>query len=485
LHTGETITKNRPRVPEISLHKCVYFCKFVHLLKHGKAPKLIMFEDLTRKLESVFRKLRGQGKLTEANVAESLREIRRVLLDADVNYKVAKQFIDRVQQRSVGQEVLGSITPGQQIVKIVHDELVALMGREQGELHFTGIPPTVIMVAGLQGSGKTTFAAKLALHLKKKGRHPLLVAADLHRPAAVDQLVTLGQQVEVPVYSNRDQSALQVAGDSIEFARKNTRDTVIIDTAGRLHVDEEMMHEAEAIKERVKPHEILFVVDSMTGQDAVNAARVFHERLDFDGVVLTKLDGDARGGAALSIRAVVEKPIKFASVGEKLDALEPFHPDRMASRILGMGDIVTLVEKAQEQFDQERAEKLEERIRRNAVTFEDFLEQLKQVKKMGSVSQLLQMIPGANRLPQAGEVDERGLVKIEAIINSMTREERQRPHIINGSRRRRIAEGSGTTVQDINKLLKQFGEMQKLMKQFTKGKHGRRFGSMKLPIGLN
>jgi signal recognition particle subunit SRP54 len=444
-----------------------------------------MFEDLTRKLERVFKKLRGQGKITEANVAESLREVRRVLLDADVNYKVAKQFIERVQHRSVGQEVLASITPGQQIVKIVHDELVALMGRKNVELRFSNTPPMVIMVAGLQGSGKTTLAAKLALYLKKKGRHPLLVAADLHRPAAVDQLTTLGRQIDVPVYSNRDRSALQVAEESIEFARKNTRDIVIVDTAGRLHVDEEMMLEAEAIRERLKPHEILFVVDSMTGQDAVNAARVFHERLHFDGVVLTKLDGDARGGAALSIRGVVEKPIKFASVGEKLDALEPFHPDRMASRILGMGDIVTLVEKAQEQFDREKAKKLEERLSRNAFTFDDFLEQLKQVKKMGSVSQLLEMIPGATRLPQAGEIDERGLVKIEAIINSMTRDERQKPHIINGSRRRRIAQGSGTTVQDVNKLLKQFGEMQKLMKQFTMGRHGRRFGPMRLPVGFH
>jgi len=444
-----------------------------------------MFEDLTRKLEAVFKKLRGQGKITEANVAESLREVRRVLLDADVNYKVAKQFIERVQQRSVGQEVLASITPGQQIVKIVHDELVSLMGRENVELRYSNIPPTVVMVAGLQGSGKTTLAAKLALYLKKKGRHPVLVAADLHRPAAVDQLITLGRQIEVPVYSNRDRSAVQVAEESVEFARKSTRDVVIVDTAGRLHVDEDMMREAEAIKERLKPHEILFVVDSMTGQDAVNAARVFHERLNFDGIVLTKLDGDARGGAALSIRAVVEKPIKFASVGEKLDALEPFHPDRMASRILGMGDIVTLVEKAQEQFDKQEAEKLEERLRRNAFTFADFLEQLKQVKKMGSVSQLLEMIPGASRLPQAGEIDERGLVRIEAIINSMTREERQRPHIINGSRRRRIAQGSGTTVQDVNRLLKQFGEMQKLMKQFTKGRHGRRFGPMRLPVGFH
>lgn len=443
-----------------------------------------MFEDLTRKLETVFKKLRGHGKISENNVAESLREVRRVLLDADVNYKVAKQFIESVQQRAVGQEVLTSITPGQQIIKIIYDELVALMGRQNAELRFSGIPPTVVMVAGLQGSGKTTFAAKLALYLRRKGRHPLLVAADLHRPAAIDQLEVLGKQAEIPVYVNREAKAVQVAEDSVEHARKNIRDVVIIDTAGRLHIDEEMMREAEAIKEKVKPHEILFVVDSMIGQDAVNAARVFHERLNYDGVVLTKLDGDARGGAALSIRAVVEKPIKFASIGEKLDALEPFHPDRMASRILGMGDIVTLVEKAQEQFAEESAEKLEQRLRKNEFTFEDFLEQLKQIQKMGSVSQLLEMIPGASRFARADAIDERELVKVEAIINSMTRGERQKPHIINGNRRKRIAAGSGTVVQDVNRLLKQFGEMQKMMKQFTKGKFSRRFGSMKLPVSI-
>ncbi len=443
-----------------------------------------MFEDLTRKLDSVLKKLRGYGKITESNIAESLREVRRVLLDADVNYKVAKEFIDNVQRRSLGQEVLASITPGQQIVKIVYDELVALMGRVNVDLHFSAIPPTVIMVAGLQGSGKTTFAAKLALYLKRKGRHPLLVAADLHRPAAVDQLATLAKQVDVPIYLNREIDAVRVAEESVEYARKNTRDIAIIDTAGRLHVDDEMMREAKAIKERVKPHEILFVVDSMTGQDAVNAARVFHEQLDYDGVILTKLDGDARGGAALSIRAVANKPIKFASVGEKLDALEPFHPDRMASRILGMGDVVTLVEKAKQQFDQEKAEKLQQHLRQNEFTFDDFLEQLKQVRKMGSISQLLEMIPGAGRLPQAKEIDEREFVKVEAIITSMTKEERSKPHIINGSRRRRIAAGSGTIVQDVNRLLKQFGEMQKLMKQFTKGKFSRRTGSMKIPASF-
>jgi len=444
-----------------------------------------MFEELTRKLESVFRKLRGQGKLTEANIAESLREVRRVLLEADVNYKVARQFIESVQTRAVGQDVLASITPAQLVIKIIYDELIRILGESNAEIRFSPVPPTIIMVTGLQGSGKTTFAAKLAFHLKRKGGHPLLVAADLHRPAAIDQLEMLGKQIQVPVYVNRHTEAVRVAEESIEHARANLRDMVILDTAGRLHVDEEMMREAEAIRERVKPHETLFVVDSMMGQDAVNAARVFHERLNFDGIVLTKLDGDARGGAALSIRSVVQKPIKFASVGEKLDALEPFHPDRMASRILGMGDIVTLVEKAQEQFDREKTEKLEERLRKSEFTFEDFLEQLKQVRRMGSLSQLLEMIPGANRLPHVGEADEGELVKIEAIINSMTREERQKPHLINGSRRRRIAAGSGTSVQDVNRLLKQFTEMQKIMKQFTKRKFGRRLDSLKLPTGFH
>jgi signal recognition particle subunit SRP54 len=443
-----------------------------------------MFEELTAKLESVFKKLRGHGTISEGNVYESLREVRRVLLDADVNYKVAKQFIEGVQRRAVGQEVLASISPGQQIIKIIHDELAALLGRENAQIRFANNPPTIIMIAGLQGSGKTTFAAKLAVALKKKGRHPLLVAADLHRPAAVDQLVMLGKQAGVAVYENRTASALRVVEESLEHARKNLCDVLILDTAGRLHVDEEMMREAVGIKEKVKPHEILFVVDAMTGQDAVNAAIAFHEQLDFDGVVLTKLDGDARGGAALSIRAVVDKPIKFASVGEKLDALEPFHPDRMASRILGMGDIVTLVEKAQEQIDREKAEKLEKRLRKNEFTLEDFVEQLNQVRKMGSVSQLLEMIPGARHLPHADSIDERQLAKVAAIISSMTIEERRKPQIIDGSRRRRIAAGSGTMVQDVNRLLRQFGEMRRMMKQLTRGKFGRGLSSMKLPAGL-
>jgi signal recognition particle subunit SRP54 len=437
-----------------------------------------MFEGLTQKLEVIFKRLRGEGRLTEANIVDSLREVRRALLDADVNYKVAKQFIDDVQQRAVGTEVLNSITPGQQIVKIIYDEMVKLLGQSKAELRFSPNPPTVILIAGLQGSGKTTFSGKLAKLLKSKGRHPLLVAADLHRPAAIDQLVTLGKQIEVPVYADRSNAAVKVAADAIDHARKQARDTVIIDTAGRLHVDEEMMAEVAAVKERVQPHEILFVVDAMTGQDAVQSATAFHDRLDFDGIVLTKLDGDTRGGAALSLRAVVQKPIIFVSVGEKLDALEPFYPDRIASRILGMGDIVTLVEKAQEQFDKEKVVRLEEKLRKSQLTLDDFLEQLRQIQKMGPLSQVIGMIPGVQRLPANAHVDDRALVRLEAIIQSMTSEERQRPSIINGSRRKRIAAGSGTTVQEVNRLLKQFDEMQRMMKQFSKGKMRRAISAM-------
>jgi signal recognition particle subunit SRP54 len=441
-----------------------------------------MFEDLTQKLELVFKKLRGQGKISETNIADSLREVRRVLLDADVNYKVVKQFIDNVQKRSVGQEVLQSITPGQLVVKIIFDELVKLMGTTKTEISFSLIPPTIIMVAGLQGSGKTTLCAKLASHLKAKGRHPILVAADVHRPAAIDQLELLGKQIQVPVIAERNKGAVEIAERSIDHARKAARDVVIIDTAGRLHVDEEMMQEVETIKAKVNPHEILFVVDSMTGQDAVNSAKAFHDRLDFDGVVLTKLDGDTRGGAALSIRAVVNKPIKYVSIGEKLDALEAFHPDRMASRILGMGDIVTFVEKAQEQFDEQRARKLEEKLRKTQFSFEDFLDQIHEIKKMGPIQQVLGMIPGMNRLPVGANVDDDAIVRIEAIIQSMTIEERQKPNIINGTRRRRIASGSGTSVQEVNKVLKQFGEMQKMMKTFSKGKMPKMFRGMQLPV---
>ncbi|HZY09979.1 MAG TPA: signal recognition particle protein [Bacteroidota bacterium] len=437
-----------------------------------------MFEDLSRKLELVFKKLRGQGKITEANITESLREVRLVLLDADVNYKVVKQFIDDVHKRSIGHEIFQSITPGQLIVKIIHDELVKLMGSATAEINFSQMPPTVIMVAGLQGSGKTTFCAKLSNYLLQKGRYPFLVAADVHRPAAIDQLELLGKQIQVPVFSDRNNGAVAIAEQSLEHARRAARDVVIIDTAGRMHVDEEMMREVEMIKVKVDPHEILFVVDSMTGQDAVNTAKAFHDRLDFDGVVLTKLDGDSRGGAALSIRAIVNKPIKFVGVGEKLDALEVFHPDRMASRILGMGDIVTLVEKAQRQFDDIKAEQFEAKLRKAQFTFEDFLEQLREIKKMGSLQQLLGMIPGVNRLTAQANIDDNALVHVEAIIQSMTREERFKPHIINGTRRRRIANGSGTSVQEVNKVLKQFGEMQKMMKTISKGKMPRMLQGM-------
>jgi len=430
-----------------------------------------VFDTLTQKLDSVLKRLRGQGRISEANIAEMLREVRKVLLDADVNYKVVKQFIDNVQQKSLGKEVVTSIAPGQLIVKIIHDELVALLGTEKADITISQTPPSVILIAGLQGSGKTTFAGKLALLLKSKGRSPLLVAADVYRPAAIDQLIMLGGQIDVPVFSSRTDSAIDIAKNSIDHARKNARDTVIIDTAGRLHVDEEMMREVESIKSSVQPHEILFVVDAMTGQDAVNTAKAFHDRLNFDGVVLTKLDGDTRGGAALSIRSIVEEPIKFVGTGEKLDALEQFHPDRMASRILGMGDIVTLVEKAQQTFDQEKAQQLEQKIRKSQFTLEDFYSQLQEIKKMGPLSQVLSMIPGANKLGNINDVDEKEMRYVEAIILSMTIEERQHPAIINGSRRKRIASGSGRSVQEVNKLLKQFFEMQKMMKNFTKGKN--------------
>ena len=430
-----------------------------------------MFEEITEKFELLFKKIRGQARITEANISETMRDIRRVLLEADVNYKVVKDFTDRVQQKALGQEVLKSITPGQMLIKIIYDELVSLMGSTRADIKFSPVPPTVIMVVGLQGSGKTTFCAKLANHLKHKGRHPLLVAGDVHRPAAVEQLKQLGEQIQIPVFAmDSEFDAVKIAKNGVEFAKKNYRDVVIVDTAGRMHIDEEMMKEVEMVKEAIKPNEILFVVDAMTGQEAVNVAKEFNDRLNFDGVVLTKLDGDARGGAALSIKAVTGKPIKFVSAGEKLDAIEPFYPDRMASRILGMGDIITLVEKAQKQVDEEKAKKLEEKLKKNQFTLEDFREQIREIRKMGPLKEILSMIPGLGSSLRGIDIDEKELVKIEAIINSMTPEERRKPQIINASRKRRIAMGSGTTVQDVNRLLRQFEEMQKLLKQLNRGK---------------
>lgn len=440
-----------------------------------------MFEDLSRKLDGVLKRLRGQGKISEANVAETLREVRRVLLDADVNYKVARQFVDDVLRRAVGQDVLQSITPGQLIIKIIFDELNRLLGTQNVGITFAPMPPTVIMVAGLQGSGKTTFCAKLALHLKGQGRFPLLAAADVHRPAAIDQLEVLGKQIGIPVYADRGAGAVDVARGALEHARQSARDVVIVDTAGRLHVDEDMMREAEAVKSAVQPHEILFVVDAMTGQDAVNTALAFHQRLQYSGAVLTKMDGDARGGAAISLRATVGVPIKFIGTGEKPEALEKFHPDRLASRILGMGDIVTLVEKAQEQFDEEKAVALESKLRKAQFTLEDFMDQLQEVKKMGPLNQVMGMLPGMQRLPENVTVDEKALGRIEAMIRSMTPEERRKPQILNGSRRKRIATGSGCTVQDLNRLIKQYEQMQRMMKTLSKGgKFGRMAKGMRI-----
>ncbi|APF17568.1 signal recognition particle protein [Caldithrix abyssi DSM 13497] len=440
-----------------------------------------MLEELTSKLESTFRRLRGYGKLTEKNIADSLKEIRRALLEADVNYKVVKDFVASVQKKAVGEEVLRSVTPGQMIVKIVHDEMVRLLGGTTATLKTAGIPPTIIMLVGLQGSGKTTFAAKLAKYLQKKNRKPLLVAADVYRPAAIQQLKILGRSINVPVYEEGIGDPVKIAFNAISYARQHMLDTIILDTAGRLHIDEQMMEELVKIKKRIRPHEILFVADGMTGQDAVNTASQFAERLNFDGVVLTKMDGDARGGAALSIKAITGKPIKFMGVGEKLEDIEQFHPDRMASRILGMGDVVTLVEKAQETIDQEKAAKLEQKLRKAEFDLEDFLDQLQQIKKMGSLESILRMIPGVGSQLKNAQVDEKNLVRVEAIINSMTKEERRNPKILNGSRRKRIAMGSGTRVQDVNQLMRQFEQMKKMMKQM-KNKSFRGFGGM--PFGM-
>ena len=428
-----------------------------------------MFENLTQKLDKAFHVLKGHGRITEVNVAETLKEVRRALLDADVNYKIAKDFTKRVKEKALGQNVLTALKPGQVLVKIVHDELADLMGGQAAGLNLSG-KPTVILMSGLQGSGKTTFTAKLANWLKtKKHKKPLLVAADVYRPAAIEQLKVLGEQIGAEVYAEEDnKNPVQIAKNAVEYARRNGYDTVLIDTAGRLAIDEEMMNEIAAIKEAVQPHETLFVVDAMTGQDAVNTAKAFNERLDFDGVVMTKLDGDARGGAALSIKAVVNKPIKFIGTGEKIRDIDMFHPDRMADRILGMGDIVSLVEKAQEQYDAEEAAKLRRKIAKNEFGFDDFLKQIHQIKKMGNIKDLVGMIPGMGKMKDL-DIDDDAFKSIEAIIYSMTPDERRHPKIINASRKRRIARGSGTSVQEVNQLLKQFDQMSKMMKMMQKG----------------
>ncbi len=431
-----------------------------------------MFENLSERLERSFKLLKGQGKITEINVAETLKDVRRALLDADVNYKVAKNFTDTVKAKALGQNVLTAVKPSEMMVKLVHDELTALMGGDTAQINISG-NPAVILMSGLQGSGKTTFSGKLAKKLKsEKAKRPLLVACDVYRPAAIDQLKVLGEQIDVPVYSEEgNNNPVAIAENAIKFAKSNHHDLVIVDTAGRLAVDEQMMQEIEAIKKAVKPDEILFVVDAMTGQDAVNTAKEFNDRLDFDGVVLTKLDGDTRGGAALSIRTVVTKPIKFVGTGEKLDALDLFHPSRMADRILGMGDIVSLVEKAQQAIDEKEAAELQRKIAKNQFNFDDFLSQIQQIKKMGNLKDLASMIPGVGKAIKDIDIDDNAFKGIEAIIHSMTPAERQRPDIINSSRRQRIAKGSGTNIQDVNRLLKQFEETRKMMKAATSMKN--------------
>ena len=427
-----------------------------------------MFENLSERLERSFKLLKGQGKITEINVAETLKDVRRALLDADVNYSVAKQFTDTVKAKALGQNVITAIKPGELMVKIVHDELAALMGGEAASVNLSG-NPTVILMSGLQGSGKTTFSGKLAKKFKsEKGKRPLLVACDVYRPAAVDQLKVLGEQIGVTVYTEPEsKNPVDIARNAVKFAKMQGYDLVVVDTAGRLAVDEEMMNEIEAIKKALNPQETLFVVDAMTGQDAVNTAKEFNERLDFDGVVLTKLDGDTRGGAALSIRTVVDKPIKFVGTGEKLDALDVFNPDRMADRILGMGDIVSLVERAQQQYDEEEARRLHKKIAKNQFDFDDFLTQIGQIKKMGNLKDLASMIPGIGKAIKDVDIDDDAFKGIEAIIRSMTPLERRNPDIINGSRRQRIAKGSGTSLQDVNRLLKQFEGTRKMMKMAT------------------
>ncbi|MBM6747960.1 signal recognition particle protein [Megamonas rupellensis] len=453
----------------------------------------MIFENLADRLQETFKKLRGHGKLTADDVNATMREIRIALLEADVNFKVVKDFIKKIKERAVGQEVLESLTPAQAVIKIVNEELTALMGQTQSHINISPKAPTIIMMVGLQGAGKTTSAGKLGLMFKKQGKHPLMVAADIYRPAAIKQLQVLGNQIDIPVFAKEDcKDAVRIANEAIDYAKSHANDIVIIDTAGRLHIDENLMQELKSIKEDVKPHEILLVVDAMTGQDAVNVAESFNNDLGLDGVILTKMDGDARGGAALSVKAVTGCPIKFVGAGEKLEALEPFYPDRMASRILGMGDVLTLIEKAQTAFDAEEAKKMEKAFRKNEFTLDDFLSQLNQVRKLGSFENILGMIPGMGGLKKKlGDVDidmnGKEIKHIEAIIRAMTPEEKRNTKIINGSRRKRIAMGSGTKVQEVNKLLKQFDEMKKMMKKMSnmkqlnkKGKKGK--GGLKLPF---
>lgn len=442
-----------------------------------------MFDSLSLKLEKAFQTLKGQGKITEINVATTIKEIRKALIDADVNFKVAKEVTDDIRDKAMGQDVLTAVSPGQLLVKITNDELTLLMGGQSEDINIEG-NPAIILIAGLQGSGKTTFSGKLASYLKRQGRSVLLTACDIYRPAAIDQLKVLGEQVGVEVYAEpENKDAVKIARAAIEHAKKNNHRVVIVDTAGRLAVDEAMMDEIARLKEALKPSETLFVVDSMTGQDAVNTAKAFNDRLNFDGVVLTKLDGDTRGGAALSIRKVVQKPIKFVSTGEKMEALDRFFPDRMASRILGMGDVVTLVEKAQQAFDQDEAARLNKKIRKNQFDFNDFLSQLQQVKKMGNMKDLLGMIPGMGKAMKDVDIDDNSFKPVEAIIRAMTNEERENPDLLNASRKTRIAKGSGRTIQEVNQLLKQFGDMRKMMKTMNKMGGGKRALSALNPFG--
>lgn len=441
-----------------------------------------MFENLSSRLDRAFKSIKGQGKITELNVAETVKEIRKALIEADVNYKIAKTFTDTVKEKALGQNVLTAVSPSQLMVKIVNDELRELLGGTAQEINING-NPAIILIAGLQGSGKTTFSGKLARYIKSKGRNPLLVAGDVYRPAAIDQLKVLGEQVSVPVYTEDSKNPVLIAQNAIQQAKRNGNNVVIIDTAGRLSVDEEMMREIAEVKKAVNPQEILFVVDAMTGQDAVNTAQAFNERLDFSGVVLTKLDGDTRGGAALSIKSVVNKPIKFASMGEKMEALDVFHPDRMASRILGMGDIVSLVERAQQVFDEEEAAKLQKKISKNDFNYEDFLNQLQQIKKMGNIKDLMGMIPGVSKAIKDVDINEDSFKGVEAIIRSMTPYERQNPDVMSGSRKKRLALGSGTDITEVNKLIKQFEEMRKMMRTMNKMKGSGRMPQMpKMPF---